>query len=52
MLDFTSFIQAINSLRSALTVACSETEMSAMSDAAKDTIRAGVIQNFEFTYGW
>jgi len=50
MLDFTSLIQAINSLQSSLAVACSEKEMSSMSDAAKDTIRAGVIQNFEFTY--
>ena len=50
MLDLTGLNQAINSLQSALNVACSKKEMAAMSEAARDTIRAGVIQNFEFTY--
>lgn len=50
MLNLTSLNQAITSLKASINVACSEKEMSKMSEAARDTIRAGVIQNFEFTY--
>jgi nucleotidyltransferase substrate binding protein (TIGR01987 family) len=50
MLDLSSLIKAIDSLKSALQVATSEAQMASLSNAAKETIRAGVIQNFEFTY--
>jgi nucleotidyltransferase substrate binding protein (TIGR01987 family) len=50
MLDLSSLQKAVASLRAALGVASSAPEMSKMSEPAKDTIRAGVIQNFEFTY--
>jgi len=50
MLDFSSLKKAIISFKSAITVAKSEKEMSGMSKEARDTIKAGVIQNFEFTY--
>lgn len=50
MLDLSSFKKALNSLKAALGVACSDEQMAKMSVDAKDTIRAGVIQNFEFTY--
>ena len=50
MLDLTSLKKAIEALKNALSVALSEDQMSKMSKEAKDTIRAGVIQSFEFTY--
>lgn len=50
MLDLTSLKKAIEALKNALSVALSEAQMSKMSKEAKDTIRAGVIQSFEFTY--
>lgn len=50
MLDLSSLKMAVQSLKSSLAVALSEAEMGKMSPAAQDTIKAGVIQNFEFTY--
>lgn len=50
MLDLTSLKKAIKALKKSLNVALSEDQMSMMSKDAKDTIRAGVIQSFEFTY--
>lgn len=50
MLDLSSLIKAIKSLKSSLRVAGSAEQMDKMSQEARDTIRAGVIQNFEFTY--
>jgi len=50
MLDLTSLRKAIKSLDTALKVASSEEQMGKMSQGARETIRAGVIQNFEFTY--
>ena len=50
MLDLSSLKMATASLKSSLSVALSDAEMGKMSPAAKDTIIAGVIQNFEFTY--
>lgn len=50
VLDLTSFKKAVESLESAVNVACSDEQMNKMSEAARETIKAGVIQNFEFTY--
>lgn len=47
MLDLTSLKSAVSSLETALKVA---RQSEKMSDEVRDTIRAGVIQNFEFTY--
>jgi nucleotidyltransferase substrate binding protein (TIGR01987 family) len=49
-LDFTSLRKAIASLDSALRVATLDDEARTRSAAERDVIRAGVIQNFEFTY--
>jgi len=49
-LDLSSFRKAIGSLQRTLQVADDEGFMSGLSDDQKDAIRAGVIQNFEFTY--
>lgn len=49
-LDFSSFRKAIGSLQRTLQVADDQGFMSGLSDSQKDAIRAGVIQNFEFTY--
>lgn len=48
-LDFTSFEKAINSFKSALDFIDSE-EFKSFSEDKKNVIKAGVIQNFEFTY--
>jgi nucleotidyltransferase substrate binding protein (TIGR01987 family) len=48
-LDLTSLEKAITSLDSSLQVMNSEAT-ARMDDAVQDVIRAGVIQNFEFTY--
>ena len=50
MLDLSSFKNAINSFERTLKVACSDKKMRDLDDDQKDAIRAGVIQNFEFTY--
>ncbi len=50
VLDLTSLRRAVVSLENALGFACSEDQLAGLSDAQKDVIRAGVIQNFEFTY--
>ncbi len=50
VLDLTSLSEAVGSLQRALGVACSEDKMSKLDEDQKNTIRAGVIQNFEFTY--
>jgi nucleotidyltransferase substrate binding protein (TIGR01987 family) len=50
ILDLSSFKKAIDSLNSALGVALSEKQMQLMSEAVQKAIKAGVIQNFEFTY--
>ncbi|MCK5494550.1 MAG: nucleotidyltransferase substrate binding protein [Candidatus Omnitrophica bacterium] len=50
MLDLSSFKNAINSFERTLNVACSDKKMQDLDDDQKDAIRAGVIQNFEFTY--
>lgn len=47
MLDLSSLIKAIKSLRSSLRVALATVKRS---KEEQDTIKAGVIQNFEFTY--
>ena len=49
-LDFTSLEKAIASLASALRVATADDGPAGRSEAERDVIRAGVIQNFEFTY--
>ena len=42
--------KALKSFESAVNAACSEERMACLEDDQKDAIRAGVIQNFEFTY--
>ncbi|MBI5700226.1 nucleotidyltransferase substrate binding protein [Candidatus Saganbacteria bacterium] len=49
-LDLSSLEKAVNSLKISLSIACSDEQMGKMSNDVKDTIRAGVIQNFELTY--
>ena len=49
-LDLTSLRNAVHSLQSALEFACSLDQTRGLSDSQKDVVRAGVIQNFEFTY--
>lgn len=49
-LDLSSFSKAVGSLQNTLEVAHDEDFISALSDNQKNAIRAGVIQNFEFTY--
>jgi len=49
-LDLSSLRKAVESLENALEVAGDRDFMSGLSDKQKDAIRAGVIQNFEFTY--
>ena len=49
-LDLTSLEKAVVSLGKALTVAASARRSAVFSETEKDVIRAGVIQNFEFTY--
>ncbi|MBI4633807.1 MAG: nucleotidyltransferase substrate binding protein [Deltaproteobacteria bacterium] len=48
-LDLSSLRKGISSLRTAIEVADAE-KMSVFDRATQDVIRAGVIQNFEFTY--
>jgi len=49
-LDLSSLRKAVESLERTLAVANDKGFMSGLSDDQKDAIRAGVIQNFEFTY--
>lgn len=49
-LDFSSLVKAVSSLEKAIKVSTDEERMSLLDKDQKDTIRAGVIQNFEFTY--
>ena len=49
-LDLGSLRLATDSYRRAVGAACSDVKMSMLDADQKDTIRAGVIQNFEFTY--
>ncbi len=49
-LDLSSLQKAVGSLDRTLNAACSTEKMAVLDDAQKDAIRAGVIQNFEFTY--
>ena len=49
-LDLSSFRKAVGSLQRTLQVADDRDFMSGLSENQKDAIRAGVIQNFEFTY--
>jgi len=48
-LDLTSLTKAVNLLENALQVATDE-NLSAMPEGHRDVVKAGVIQNFEFTY--
>lgn len=48
-LDLTSLKKAISSLKKALNVATSK-KMDALGEDEQEVIKAGVIQNFEFTY--
>ena len=50
ILDFESIEKAIESLDSAVSISKDEGFMSRLSKEQAETIRAGVIQNFEFTY--
>ena len=49
-LDLSSLRKAVDSLEKALEVADDEIFISRLNNEQKETIRAGVIQNFEFTY--
>ena len=49
-LDLSSLKMAVGSLERAIHVACSQEKMAMLDQDQKETIRAGVIQNFEFTY--
>jgi len=50
MIYLNSLNKALNSLNRAIDAACSTEKMEKLDQAQRDTIRAGVIQNFEFTY--
>ena len=50
MLDLSSLTKALSSFENALRVALSENIVSSEDEDLKETDRAGVIQNFEFTY--
>ena len=49
-LDLSSLKKAVGSLERAVRAAVDEKRMAALDDDQRDAIRAGVIQNFEFTY--
>ena len=49
-LELDSLKRAVTSLERAVRVASDGERMSALDEDQQDTIRAGVIQNFEFTY--
>ena len=50
VLDLSSLKEAMSSLEKAINVTCPEKKMDGLDNDQKDTLRAGVIQNFEFTY--
>ncbi len=49
-LDLSSLRKAVDSLERTLKVAADTRFMDSLADDQKDAVRAGVIQNFEFTY--
>ncbi|MFC1566842.1 HI0074 family nucleotidyltransferase substrate-binding subunit [bacterium] len=49
-LDLTSFKKAIESFENSINVACNDKKMESFDISTQETIKAGVIQNFEFTY--
>lgn len=49
-LDLSSLEKAIQTFERTVGVACSKEKMSPLDHDQKEAIRAGVIQNFEFTY--
>ena len=49
-LDLTGLVKAVHSYERAVAVASSKEKMAALEPDQRDAIRAGVIQNFEFTY--
>ena len=49
-LDLSSLKKAVYSLERTVRVACSDTKMKSLDQDQQYAIRAGVIQNFEFTY--
>ena len=49
-LDLTSLKKAVQSFEGVAEAASSETKMAVLDQNQKNAIRAGVIQNFEFTY--
>ena len=49
-LDLSSLKKAVNSLETALGFAASKDQLAGLTKDQKDVIRAGAIQNFEFTY--
>ena len=49
-LDLSSLRKAVESLERALRVTDDEAFMSGLNEEQRDTVRAGVIQSFEFTY--
>lgn len=50
MLDLSSLKKATSSLKRALKVANNREKMNLLEEEEKEVIKAGVIQNFEFTY--
>jgi len=50
MIDLSSLGKAVDSLGRAIGTSMDQTKMQALDQVQRDTIRAGVIQNFEFTY--
>ena len=50
ILDLTSLTLAVRSMEAAVSEATSEAFIGTLTGAQRDLVRAGVIQNFEFTY--
>jgi len=49
-ISFSSLKKALDSFERTLNVACCDQRMRGLDEDQKDAIRAGLIQNFEFTY--